>query len=108
MLYFLLFDHAKLSNFSTGEKHKIINIALKQSRVDHPIDIFERVLKLIAVALLPSLLFLLLLSTNVAVMWLIVATTFLNIKLAKSEVLNVESYLDSAITEFKNQKEPVL
>jgi len=103
VFYFKLFENTKLAEFSVNEKNKIINIAIKQSRRDFPLNIRKRLLMLCGIVLLPSILFYFTFSLNGAIAWFVLATMVLNIKMASMETPTIEPYLDSAITEFINQ-----
>lgn len=104
MFYYSFFDHIKLANYSTGEKHKIIKIAVRQSRQEHPLDITRRLSILSAVVLTPSILIYFSFNANAALIWAILATEFLNIRAMQSQSPAVERYLDGAIQEFNNLK----
>jgi len=103
VFYFKLFENTKLAEFSVNEKNKIINIAIKQSRRDFPLNIRKRLLMLCGIVLLPSILFYFTFSLSGAIAWFVLATMVLNIKMASMETPTIEPYLDSAITEFINQ-----
>jgi len=103
MFYFKLFENTKLAEFSVSEKNKIINIAIKQSRADFPLNIRNRLLILCGIVLLPSIILYFIFTLNGAVAWFVLAIMVLNIKMASIETPTIEPYLDSAISEFINQ-----
>jgi len=103
MFYFKLFENTKLAEFSVSEKNKIINIAIKQSRKDFPLNVKKRLLILGGVILAPTFIFSFIFSFNGAMLWMLLSTMLLNIKMASNETPVIEPYLESAITEFINQ-----
>lgn len=108
MFYYSFFDHIKLANYSTREKQKIIKIAVRQSRPEHPLDITRWISSLSAVILAPSILFYFSFNVNAALIWAILATGLINIRAVQSESPNVERFLDGAIQEFNNEKLSIL
>ncbi|HFQ5326668.1 TPA: hypothetical protein ACGUOR_002608 [Vibrio vulnificus] len=103
MFYFKLFENTKLAEFSVSDKNKIINIAIKQSRKDFPLNIRKRLLILFGIVFLPSTILYLAFSLNGSIAWFILATMVLNLKMASMETPTIEHYLDRAIAEFINQ-----
>ena len=103
MFYFKLFENTKLAGFSVSEKNKIINIAIKQSRKDFPLNIRKRLLILCGIVFLPTLMLYFSFSFNRALSWMILSTILLEIKMVSNETPTIELYLDSAVTEFINK-----
>jgi hypothetical protein len=103
VFYFKLFENTKLTEFSVSDKNKIINLAIKQSRKDFPLDIRKRLLTLFGVVVIPALILYFALSFNGALSWLTLSTVLLNIKMANIETPTIEPYLENAINEFINQ-----
>lgn len=103
MFYIKLFENSKLAAFSVSEKNKIINLAIKKSRKDFPLDIKKRAFTLFGIVIVPMLIIHSVFSFEGALPWLLLSTFALNFRMATIETPNIEPYLDSAITEFVNQ-----
>lgn len=103
MFYFKLFENTKLAEFSVSEKNKIINIAIKQSRKDFPLNIKKRIITLLVLACVPGLIIHFIFGFDGALSWLILSTLALNFRMASIETPMIEPYLESAIDTFINQ-----
>jgi hypothetical protein len=104
MLYFKLFESTKLKEFSAFQKHKIINLAVKKSREDFPINIQKRLLVIFGVSFCPALIIYLLMGFELSFAFLVVSICILNIKVANDETPSIEPYLEKAIDQYDEEK----
>jgi hypothetical protein len=103
MFYFKLCDDPALEGCSISEKNKIINIAVKQARIDYPLNIGKRLAILGGVAFLPAFVLYYLLGFNAAFSWAVVSIMLLNIKLASLETPTIKPYLAKALALVKKK-----
>ena len=97
MFYFNLYDDPALEGCSISDKNKIINIAVKQARIDYPLNISKRLGILGGVVFLPAFILYYFLGFNAAVSWTIASTILLNIKLASLETPTIKPYLAKVV-----------
>lgn len=103
MFYFNLYDDPALEGCSISEKNKIINIAVKQARIDNPLNISKRLAILGGVVFLPAFVLYYLFGFNAAFSWALVSIMLLNIKLASLETPTIKPYLTKALTLVKKK-----
>jgi len=103
VFYFKLYELAELSEYSASEKNKIITIAVKLSRKDHPLTIYKRLIILSGIVILPAIVIYYMLNLNFVLLWIVLSTMLLNIKLQSLETPTIKPYIENAIIEFKNK-----
>jgi hypothetical protein len=103
VFYFKLFDDSKLVGFSISEKHKIINIAVKLSRSDFPLNLSKRLAILAGVVFLPAIILYLNFGFTPATLWALFSITLLEFKMASIETPAIKMYIDTAIVAFQEK-----
>ncbi|WP_416305423.1 hypothetical protein [Neptunicella sp. SCSIO 80796] len=103
MFYFELYDDKRLNNKRAGEKWDTINLAIKLSRIQHPLNIRKRVALLFLLVLFPGAVIFYLFGSSWSVAWCTSITFIISVKQAQTETPLIKAFLDDAIRQ-KNTK----
>ncbi|WP_299981694.1 hypothetical protein [uncultured Pseudoteredinibacter sp.] len=100
MYHFDLYEDEEVSRFGTWDRHKIINIAVKMARQEHPVNKTKVIALALLVCITPSIALYFWGGIQWLIAWFGLSTFCLNYWLAKQESPLVKAYLAKAVGQF--------
>jgi hypothetical protein len=97
VFYFKLYDDKRLKDLKHTKKIEIVNKAVKLYRKDKPLNITNRLLTMLIWCGVPAIALFLAFNFSFAISWLALSTFILNIKFARDESADIETYLNQVL-----------
>ena len=97
MFHFALYNDKRLMHLENAEKRKVISLAIKLYRKEHPLNWHRRLSLLVFCVFLPALLIYIFHGTSFIVSWICISSMFIGYQLESKETPEIIPYLDKVI-----------
>lgn len=102
MYHFGLYEDEEVSRFKTWDRHKIVNLAVRMARQEHPINKIQVITLAVLVCIIPSIALYFWGGFQWLIAWFSISTFWLNYWFAKQETPLVKAYLAKAVAQFNS------